>query len=195
MKPKFLQICAILPLISIAACGPMDTGTGLKMAHKDLEQSFGNNASACFAPQINGDKISCARIATFAHYTLSFVESAKLGENKVKLLYKIRFGEKNAQSCIDNASIKEDGIRLYNSQDNFARISDEDTQINTPEANAFKLGLIAAKKQIGETCADYVLNATNAPLMAYKITITPSNSPNPPEEMAFFSNGTKLELR
>lgn len=203
MRKKF-QTKVFIILTSffiINSCGPINNGNNapIAMAHKDLENSFGNNAIACFNPKIIDEKIYCKKIANFAHYTLTFVEPLKIENKNAKLQYKLRFNEKNQLSCIDNKSIKKDSIRIFDTNDKMAKISDLDVQIQNNENVRNLIDMVYNRHNIlDEVCAKYYLYTTNDAKMMYQIKFNIVQNgkeiinENDDNKFAIFSNGTKL---
>lgn len=193
-KKAFAPIAAIL---SMSACGQGALNTPMQIGHKELLSNFDNFASACFSPQFVENKIKCAKIATFAHYTLTFTEFRQ-SEN-LKIQYKARFDEKNVLSCIDYSSMKPDGVKIYQSKDNKTNISDDDIQIqNTPQAATITNEIIIRESKKGQTCAKYFLTQTGNPQMNYKFNFVENvggkDIPTAAgtNEFAFFSAGSDL---
>lgn len=199
---KFLSKKAFAPLtaiLSISACGQGALNTPMQIGHKELLSNFDNFASACFSPAFVDGKIKCAKIATFAHYTLTFTEFRKTENQNLKIQYKARFGENNGLSCIDYSSMKPDGVKIYQSKDNKTAISDEDTQIeNTPQAIAITNEIITRESKKGQTCAKYFLTQTGNSQMNYKFNyVEVAGGKDIPaaagtNEFAFFSAGSDL---
>ncbi len=190
-------IMPIAALLSLSACGQGALNTPFQVSHKELLANFDNFASACFSPAFMKSKIKCAKIATFAHYTLTFTEFRQ-SEN-LKIQYKARFDEKNGLSCIDYSSMNPDGVKIYQSKDNKTAISDNDIQIqNTPQAAAITNEIIFRESKKSQTCAKYYLTQTGNPQMNYKFNfvenIDGKDIPTAAgtNEFAFFSAGSDL---
>lgn len=186
----------------MSACGPINGANNnpISLSHKDMENNYGNNAIACHMPIIKNQDIFCKYSTRFAHHTLTFTELKKIAGQNYKLQYKLRFDEKNGQSCLNYSSINDEKIKIYKSKNNYAEIKDDDILIDGDERKIFADELLKKYSNMAETCGKYILFTTNEPKMTYKIQYIQIvdklevQDKNQPNELSIFSSGTKLQF-
>lgn len=193
------QFFKLIPFFVLVSCGvPNGVGGEMALSHKDFEANFNGFASACFAPVAQTDKVFCSKIATFAHYTLTFTQKLDIDGNTFKVQFKKRLYEKAGSSCI-SGEIKPDSIRVFKSQNKKATISDED--IETHDQSIFAIiakDLEGQNQKSDENCYHLTLMDGGSPLMQYKIRLESTvpvkdlNAKPNVEYIGFFSAGSPI---
>ncbi len=191
----------IIPVFALTSCGPVDNVKGQNsdnaIPHNEMIKNFDNYAIACYSPQKNGETISCRTTSRYAHYTMSFMELDKLDGTPTKVVYKLRYGDKNGYSCVDHTTADPEKITAYNASDDIADVAVEIEKRDSPSLTALKDKIVAREKAIGELCYKYTLITTEDPMMTYQIKSEEFKDAKPTgktEMLAIFSNGTKVRM-
>ncbi len=185
----------------LASCGQVGGGSNQTpdsaIPHNEMIKNFDNYAIACYSPQKNGEVISCRTTSRYAHYTMSFMELDQLDGKPAKVVYKLRYGDKNGYSCVDHTTADPEKITAYNASDDIADVAVEIEKRDSPSLTALKDKIVAREKPIGELCYKYTLITTDDPMMTYQIKSEEFKDAKPTgktEMLAIFSNGTKVRM-
>lgn len=193
------KILPILIMGLMASCGPAQN-VEMQLGHDDFVKNYGNNAIACHMPLIKNDVIFCKYTTRFAHHTLTFTEIKREGAQNYKLQYKLRFDAKNNLSCVNYASINDEKIKIFQSKNNYAEVTDDDILLNGVAREKFAQDLLNKYSKMPETCGKYILFTSTEPKMMYKIRYVQvvdnieTYDKNQPNIVSIFSSGTKLEF-
>ncbi len=181
-------------LFALVSCSPSNNlQNGIALPHKDFVANFDGFASACFEPILETDKVICEEAATYAHFTLTFTQSIQIDSQIFKVQYKKRLLEKAEMTCFPS-EIKPDSVRLFQSKDQKAVISDED--IENHDATIIQKATTKLKQkndEIGEKCYHFTLVNGESPMTQYKVRMDETGVQNP-KFIGFFSAGSPIYL-